>query len=100
MFVGPLIHTVIWQNGSEEWQVALDTSDLYQQDSSEGQLADFKPLSEFHIHQGYGTLSAEDACNFGVHVYDDGDVLSIFVGAGKHFFTSKFCPSEVDLLPL
>ena len=55
---------------------------MYEDESSEGKLENFKPLTEFHIKQEYGTLSAEDACNFGVHVYSDGDVLSIFTGAG------------------
>ena len=81
--VGPLIHFVIWQNANDEWQLALDTSDMYEEGSSNGKLEDFKPLSEFHLHQDYRTLSSEDACNFGMHVYDEGNVLSIFVGAGS-----------------
>lgn len=56
---------------------------MYETDSEEGRLEDFKPLSEFHLKQEYGTFSSEDACNFGVHVYSDGDVLSIFTGAGE-----------------
>ena len=82
-FAGPFIHTVVWQNETEQWQVALDTSDMYEAESSEGKLQDFRPLSEYHLHQEYRTLSAVDACNYGVHVYDDGDVLSIFIGAGR-----------------
>lgn len=72
----------MWKDGKDEWKVALDTSDIYEDDSSEGNLENAWPLSEFHVRQEYGTLSAEDACNFGVHVYSAGDVLSIFTGAG------------------
>ena len=79
---GPLVHAVVWQNTEKEWLVALDTSDMFEEGSSDGALADFEPLGEFHLNQDYRTLSKEDACNFGVHVYNDGDVLSIFVGAG------------------
>lgn len=32
----------------------------------------------------YGTFSAEDACNFAVNIYEDGNVLSIVVDAGSH----------------
>ena len=76
------MHTVVWKDSQEEWQVALDTSDMYELDSTEGRLEDFKPLGEFHIKQEYRAFSAEDACNYGVHVYSGGDVLSIFTGAG------------------
>ena len=92
---GPLVHTVVWQNTEKEWLVALDTTDMFEEGSSDGALADFEPLGEFHLNQDYRTLSKEDACNFGVHVYNDGDVLSIFIGAGVFYLQ----PGTTDYRP-
>ena len=53
-------------------------------------LADFHPLTDFDVEHEYGTFSAADACNFGVHFYPQGEgedqrlVLSIVVDAGSH----------------
>ena len=50
-------------------------------------LADFKPMTDYDKELVYGTFSAADACNFGVHVYpEEGDrlIVSIVVDAGSH----------------
>ena len=50
-------------------------------------LADFTPLTDYDRELVFGTFSAADACNFGVHVYpEEGDrlIVSIVVDAGSH----------------
>lgn len=87
---GPLLHCVVWNDG-EKWRAAIDTSDLYEANSGksgEGRLADYEPLTDFEIDQRFATFSAEDACNYGVHIYEDGCILSIVVESGKR------CSSE------
>ncbi len=50
----------------------------------------------------YGTFSAEDACNFALNIYEEGNVLSIVVDAGSHGthvagITAAYHPDEPDL---
>lgn len=73
----------MWHDGTHH-RVAIDTSALYPLGTHKGLLEDFTPLTDFDIERQYGTFSAEDACNFGVHVYEGGTVLSIVVDAGSH----------------
>ena len=50
-------------------------------------LADFQPLTDYDKELVFGTFSAADACNFGVHIYPgqgDALVVSIVVDAGSH----------------
>lgn len=80
---GPLLHCVVWNDG-EKWRAAVDTSDMYEGESTDGKLADAQALADFDAEREFGTFSAEDACNYGIHVYDEGNVLSIVVESGKH----------------
>ena len=57
---------------------------MYEPDSGKGLLADFAPMTNYRARQQYGTFSAEDACNFALNIYENGDVLSIVVDAGSH----------------
>ena len=79
---GPLIHAVVWNDG-DKWLTALDTSDLHKPESGEGALADYRPLADFSLERQYATFSAEDACNYGVHVYEEGNLLSVVVECGE-----------------
>lgn len=81
---GPLIHAVVWNDG-DKWLTALDTSDVYEPGSGKGLLADYTPLADFGLERQFGTFSAEDACNYGVHVYQDGNLLSVVVECGASF---------------
>ena len=78
---GPLLHCVVWNDG-EKWLAAVDSSDMYAADSGQGRLAGCEPLTDFDRGQRFGTFSAEDACNYGVHIYDQGNVLSLVVESG------------------
>ena len=78
---------MVWHDGTRN-RVAVDTSDMYPPGSDKGLLADFTPLADFDAERKWGTFSAADACNFGVHVYKDAEgnpnVLSVVVDAGSH----------------
>ncbi|KAL0024941.1 hypothetical protein WJX77_004746 [Trebouxia sp. C0004] len=80
---GPLLQCVVWHDGSH-WRAAIDTSDMYEQGSDIGRLADFKPLTNYKTERQYGTFSAQDGCNFVCNMYEEGDVLSIVVDSGSH----------------
>lgn len=56
------------------------------QPQQQGALASFgPPLARFGLERRHGTFSAEqDACNFAVQFYDEGNVLSVVVDAGAH----------------
>ncbi|PRW39066.1 Tripeptidyl-peptidase 2 isoform A [Chlorella sorokiniana] len=81
--LGPMLDCVVWHDG-EAWQAALDTSDMYEPGSGDGALADFTPMTNYRAKRQWGTFSAEDACNFALNIYDNGDILSIVVDAGSH----------------
>ncbi|KAK9809052.1 hypothetical protein WJX72_008467 [[Myrmecia] bisecta] len=80
---GPLLDCVVWHDGTY-WLAAIDTSEMYEEGSGAGLLADFKPMTNFEIERQYATFSAEDACNFACNIYEAGRVLSIVVDAGAH----------------
>jgi tripeptidyl-peptidase-2 len=97
---GPMVEAVVWNDG-EKWVAALDTSDFYtaveeNNDSNDdsnttatnnnkGALENFgEPLTNFRYCRRYGTFSAEDACNYVLNIYNEGDTLSIVVDAGSH----------------
>jgi len=104
---GPMVEAVVWNDG-DKWVAALDTSDFYtllsasattttagtekdeagkeeQNNNNKGALENFgEPLTNFRACGRYGTFSAEDACNYVLNIYDEGDTLSIVVDAGSH----------------
>eukprot|EP01025_Chloroclados_australasicus_P012076 TRINITY_DN154_c0_g3_i1.p1 TRINITY_DN154_c0_g3~~TRINITY_DN154_c0_g3_i1.p1 ORF type:complete len:1355 (+),score=115.99 TRINITY_DN154_c0_g3_i1:491-4066(+) len=82
--LGPVIHCVVWNDG-QEWRAALDTSELYPHDvQDKGLLKDFIPLTNFRKELKYGTFSDLDQCNFGLNIYNNGDILEIVVDTGSH----------------
>jgi len=93
-----MIHAVVWHDG-ERWLAALDTSETSAEGSGEGLLADQTPLADFALERKYGTFSREDACNYGVHFYEEGDVLSIVVECGAPSTSLLHPLSPLSLLP-
>jgi tripeptidyl-peptidase-2 len=41
-------------------------------------------MADFDHQQEYRTFTRQDSFNFGVHIYDQGKILSIVVDAGAH----------------
>ena len=57
---------------------------MYEPNTGQGLLADFKPLTNYKTERQHGTFSAKDGCNFVCNIYEDGGVLSIVVDSGSH----------------
>lgn len=108
---GPMVEAVVWHDGSQ-WLAALDTSALQPDEegrpqvpgraprveragcrpgtaavtrpSPTGALAEFEPLTDFKACRRHATLSARDALNVALNIYDGGATLSIVADAGSH----------------
>ncbi|CAN0208725.1 unnamed protein product, partial [Ectocarpus fasciculatus] len=61
----------------ERWWAAVDIKE-------DGDLTQAVAMTDFDKLRQHGRFSDVACLNFGVHVYDDGDVLSIVVDAGAH----------------
>ncbi|KAK3256652.1 tripeptidyl-peptidase II Tpp2, partial [Cymbomonas tetramitiformis] len=102
----PMLDCVVWHDGSK-WRAAIDSSELYTgrpqiEGSTGGQLAACKALADFDVEREYGTFSPWDACNYGIHVYDEGKVLSIITDSSPHGthvagITAAYHPEDPDL---
>lgn len=80
---GPVIDAVVWNDGNV-WRVALDTQSLEDDDSGNGKLANFAPLTNYRIERKYGIFSKLDACSFVTNVYDEGNILSLVTDCSPH----------------
>ena len=73
---GPNYDCVVFHDGST-WRAVIDTDE-------DGNLGDEKALAAFREERQYGTFSKEDRLNYGINVYDDGNLLSIVADCGAH----------------
>ncbi|XXG85157.1 hypothetical protein AAC387_Pa11g0297 [Persea americana] len=80
---GPVIDAVVWNDGNV-WRAALDTHSLEDDDSEDGKLANFAPLTNYRIERKYGIFSKLDACSFVTNVYDEGNILSLVTDCSPH----------------
>ncbi|KAJ8623922.1 hypothetical protein MRB53_032452 [Persea americana] len=80
---GPVIDAVVWNDGNV-WRAALDTQSLEDDDSEDGKLANFAPLTNYRIERKYGIFSKLDACSFVTNVYDEGNILSLVTDCSPH----------------
>jgi hypothetical protein len=88
-----MIHVVVWNDG-EKWLAVLDTTEMNEEGSGKGLLAEQTPLADYALERQYGTFSREDACNYGLHFYSDGNVLSIVVECGGFLSCSIHHPAR------
>jgi len=94
---GPLFDCVVFHDG-ESWRVAIDTNE-------NGDLGDEKLLADYAREHQYATFGSEDLLNFAVHVYADGNLLSIVADSGSHGthvagIVAAYLPGEPDLCGL
>jgi tripeptidyl-peptidase-2 len=73
----------ISSNGSSSTD-ASSSSKKGDSSKQQGLLADYTPLADFAVERKYGLFSEQDACAYGVKIYDEGNTLSIVVDAGAH----------------
>lgn len=41
-------------------------------------------MTDYHVDHQWATFSPYDACNYALHIYEDGAVVSVVVDAGAH----------------
>jgi len=73
---GPVYDCVLWSDG-KEFHVIVDTDE-------DGDLGEETVLRPFGIAGEYAGFGDEEASNFAVQVYEDGDLLSIVTVSGSH----------------
>jgi len=73
---GPVYDCVVWSDG-KQFHAVIDTDE-------DGDLNDEKILRPFGVAGEYATLSEEEASNFAVQIYEDGNLLSIVTVSGSH----------------
>lgn len=66
---GPIYDCVVFHDGVR-WQAVVDTTET-------GDMSSLQPMTNFAVSQQYRRFSDLDALNFGVNIFDNGDILSI-----------------------
>ena len=73
---GPVFDCVVFHDG-EHWRAVIDTDE-------DGDLVEEKAMRNFRVAQEWSTFDTVSLLNFGVNIYEDGDVLSIVADCGSH----------------
>lgn len=74
--IGSVLDCVVFHDG-ERWQAVVDCT-------ATGDMSETASMADYDHKQEFRTFSKEDSFNFGVHVYDEGKILSIVVDTGAH----------------
>ena len=72
----PVFDCVVFKSDNL-WQAVVDTN-------SNGDLSDETLLGEYSVNQSYAGFGPDNLVHFGVHVYNDGNLLSIVVPSSAH----------------
>lgn len=73
---GPVYDCLVFHDG-DQWVAVIDTSET-------GDMSTLTPMKEYNVEYEYRRFSDVDALNYGIHIYDNGAILSIVVDAGAH----------------
>lgn len=73
---GPVFDCVVFHDGTH-WRGVVDTDE-------DGDLSDEKAMTNFRVAREWSTFDAESLLNFGVNIYDEGNLLSIVADCGAH----------------
>lgn len=73
---GPVFDCVVFHDG-DDWRAVIDTDE-------DGDLSDEKAMTNFRKEREWSTFDDESLLNFGVNIYDDGNLLSIVADCGAH----------------
>ncbi|OTF72221.1 tripeptidyl-peptidase, partial [Euroglyphus maynei] len=74
--LGPTFDCIVFHDG-EYWKACIDTT-------GEGRLNDCTVLGNYRECLQYGTISDRDKFNYGVNIYDDGNLLEIVGQCSSH----------------
>ena len=91
---GPLYDCVVFHDG-QKWRAVVDTDE-------DGDLTDEDALTNFRDERQFDTFDNDSLLNFGVNIYDDGNLLSIVTDCGAHGthvagIVSAFYPNQPEL---
>lgn len=91
---GPLYDCITFHDG-ERYQAVIDTTET-------GDMSTANTMTDYDYSFQMGRFSDVDALNYGVHIYEDGSILSIVVDAGAHGshvagIVSAFHPQQPEL---
>eukprot|EP00963_Diacronema_lutheri_P014099 scaffold2858_cov659-Pavlova_lutheri.AAC.70 len=83
--LGPVLDVVCWHDG-DHWRVALEIDDACERTDEEGKtkLKEFAPMADYHVEHDARQFTSLDACTYCIHVYDDGNVVSIVTDSSAH----------------
>ena len=73
---GPIYDCIVFHDG-EHWRGAVDTDE-------DGSFDDEKAMTNFRVAREFTRFDDVSLLNFGVNIYEDGDVLSIVADAHPH----------------
>lgn len=73
---GPIYDCVVYHDGAH-WRASVDTDE-------DGDFSDEKAMTNYRDFREHSTFDEVSLLNFGVNVYEDGDVLSIVADAHPH----------------
>ncbi|MCA9089909.1 MAG: S8 family serine peptidase [Planctomycetaceae bacterium] len=73
---GPVYDCVLFQDG-RRWRAVVDTDE-------DGDLRDEQILTDYDAEPKFATFGQNSSLNFSVHIYDDGDTLSLVTVCGEH----------------
>ena len=99
--VGPLYPCVVFHDG-EHWLACVDSAFDETANSCVSDMSSLEPMHEYRVLGEYRSLSALDCLNYGINVYDDGNVLSIVADCGAHGshvagIAAAYHPSQPEL---
>ena len=75
--VGPLYPCVVFHDG-DGWLACVDCAFNETENDYLSDMSVSTCMREYHINGEYKSMSTLDCLNYGIHVYDDGNILSIF----------------------
>ncbi|KAI0566974.1 Peptidase S8/S53 [Gracilaria domingensis] len=73
---GPLYDVLVFHDGTR-WRAVVDTSE-------NGNLEHCDVLEDYAVHGNYSQFGGGVMMNFGINIYEDGDLVSIVVDGGSH----------------
>ncbi|CAM9301659.1 unnamed protein product, partial [Chrysoparadoxa australica] len=76
---GPILDCIVWNDG-QDWCAVVGVAS----DDGENALPQQEPMLDFQKKYQHRRFGEVDSFNYGIHIHDEGKILSIVVDAGAH----------------